>query len=277
MSNQAIDGFWINIVADVVVLGLTALLKWVHGKLALANPADRVWRVAAVGIFWIVINTAYAYFFARSAALIIFLSSVLIGWIVRSELNQFWRIGLVGADDQIQAGINFKRALGMVSNSMDFLGIGAAKLTDEKTEFEAAVGRCQRPARPVRFLLCRPDSDKLIEMAQSAEKDRALYQKKVLDSLRAIADLRIKRAWNVQVRFYPEFPTFRLMFIDDAICLASHYVLGKGSGAELPQLHVVRPTGSRDVDSLYYGFSSYYDRFWATADDWDFKQYLEEP
>lgn len=182
MSNQAIDGFWINIVADVVVLGLTALLKWVHGKLALANPADRVWRVAAVGIFWIVINTAYAYFFARSAALIIFLSSVLIGWIVRSELNQFWRIGLVGADDQIQAGINFKRALGMVSNSMDFLGIGAAKLTDEKTEFEAAVGRCQRPSRPVRFLLCRPDSDKLIEMAQSAEKDRDLYQKKVLDS-----------------------------------------------------------------------------------------------
>jgi hypothetical protein len=44
------------------------------------------------------------------------------------------------------------------------------------------VGRCQRPSRPVRFLLCRPDSDKLIEMAQSAEKDRDLYQKKVLDS-----------------------------------------------------------------------------------------------
>jgi hypothetical protein len=143
---------------------------------------------------------------------------------------------------------------------MDFLGIGAAKLTDEKPEFDAAVGRCQRPERPVRFLLCRPDDEKLIEMAQSAERDRGSYQTKVLDSLRAIADLRNNRAWNVQVRFYREFPTFRLMFIDDAICLASHYVLGKGSGAELPQLHVVKPKGSRDVDSLYYGFNSYFNR-----------------
>ena len=276
MSNQAIEGFSINIIAGVVLLALTAALKWMQRRLTRSNPADRVLRVTVLGLFWVLMSTACAYFVARSAALVVFLSSVFLVWIVRPELNQFWRIGLVGADDQIQAGINFKRALGMVSNSMDFLGIGAAKLTDEKAEFEAAVGRCQRPSRPVRFLLCRPDSDKLIEMAQSAEKDRDLYQKKVLDSLRAIADLRIKRAWNVQVRFYPEFPTFRLMFIDDAICLASHYVLGKGSGAELPQLHVVRPTGSRDVDSLYYGFSSYYDHFWANADDWDFKQYLEE-
>jgi hypothetical protein len=260
MSNQAIEGFWVNIIAGVVLLGLTAVLKWMHRRLARSNPADRVWHVSLLGLCWVLMNTVCAYFVARSAALIVFLSSVLIVWIVRPELNQFWRIGLVGADDQIRSGINFRRALGIVSNSMDFLGIGAAKLTDEKPEFDAAVGRCQRPERPVRFLLCRPDDEKLIEMAQSAERDRGSYQTKVLDSLRAIADLRNNRAWNVQVRFYREFPTFRLMFIDDAICLASHYVLGKGSGAELPQLHVVKPKGSRDVDSLYYGFNSYFNR-----------------
>ena len=273
MSNQAIEGFWVNIIAGVVLLGLTAVLKWMHRRLARSNPADRVWRVSVLGLCWVLMNTACAYFVARSAALIIFLSSVLVVWIVRPEFNQFWRIGLVGADDQIRAGINFRRALGMVSNSMDFLGIGAAKLTD-KAEFEAAVGRCQRPERPVRFLLCRPDDEKLIEMAQSAQRDRSSYQTKVLDSLHAIADLRNNRAWNLQVRFYREFPTFRLMFIDDAICLASHYVLGKGSGAALPQLHVVKPKGSRDVDSLYYGFNSYFNRFWEKAEEWDFKQYL---
>jgi len=274
MSNQAIEGFWVNIIAGVVLLGLTAVLKWMHRRLARSNPADRVWHVSLLGLCWVLMNTVCAYFVARSAALIVFLSSVLIVWIVRPELNQFWRIGLVGADDQIRSGINFRRALGIVSNSMDFLGIGAAKLTDEKPEFDAAVGRCQRPERPVRFLLCRPNDEKLIEMAQSAERDRGSYQTKVLDSLRAIADLRNNRAWNVQVRFYREFPTFRLMFIDDAICLASHYVLGKGSGAELPQLHVVKPKGSRDVDSLYYGFNSYFNRFWENAEEWDFKQYL---
>jgi hypothetical protein len=25
---------------------------------------------------------------------------------------------------------------------------------------------------------------------------------------------------------------------------------------------------------LYYGFSSYFERFWADADEWDFQQYL---
>ena len=216
MSSQAIENFGVSLAAGILLLGLDALLKWAHSKLTL-KPAGRVWRVVAIGLFWILINTAYAYFFARGATLIILLSSLFIGWIVQSELRQFWRIGLVGADHQIQAGINFRRALGMASSSMDFLGIGAAKLTDEKVEFEAAVGRCQRPERPVRFLLCRPDNAKLIEMAQSADREHGLYQKKVLDSLRTIADLRIKRAWNVRVKFYTEIPTFRLMFIDVSV------------------------------------------------------------
>ncbi|HUO31613.1 MAG TPA: hypothetical protein VMU80_20490 [Bryobacteraceae bacterium] len=276
MSSQAIEGFWVNIVAGVVLLGLDALLRFVHGRLTNSKPTSRVWRITTVGAFWVLINTVYAYLFAGNVALVVFISSVAIAWVVRSELNQFWRIGLVGADKQIQAGINFRKALGMVSSSMDFLGIGAAKLTGERAEFEAAVSRCQRPDSPVRFLLCRPDDRRLIELAQSADKEHASYQTRVLDSLRAIADLRNRRAWNIQVRFYQEFPTFRLMFIDDTICLASHYVLGKGSGSELPQLHVVRPTGSRDVDSLFYGFTSYFERFWGDAEDWDFKRYLEE-
>jgi len=159
---------------------------------------------------------------------------------------------------------------------LDFLGIGGAKLTDQVTEFEEAIGRCNRPDRPVRFLLCRPNHPDLEKMAQSANKEPALYKKTVHDSLRAIADLRNGRAWNIRVRFYAEVPTFRLMFVDDSLCLASYYVLGKGTGAELPQLHVVRLRGSRDVDSLYFAFSSYFDRIWSDAvgEEWDFHQYL---
>ena len=227
-----------------------------------------------MGIVWVVVNSAYVYLFPQGAALFILISSAIMAWITRSELHQFWRIGLVGADAQIRHGIDFKKALGLVSNSMDFLGIGAAKLTDERSAFESAIARCQRPERPVRFLLCRPDNDDLQKMAQSADHDRQTYQKKVRASLAMIAELRADRAWNVQVRLYRNFPTFRLMFIDDSICLASHYVLGKGSGAELPQLHVIRLRGSRDVDSLYYAFSSYFERFWADAEPWDYIEYL---
>jgi hypothetical protein len=64
------------------------------------------------------------------------------------------------------------------------------------------------------------------------------------------------------------------MFINEEICLASHYVLGKGTGANLPQLQVVKLPASRDIDSLYYAFNSYFQHFWGTGDTWDFKEYL---
>jgi hypothetical protein len=128
----------------------------------------------------------------------------------------------------------------------------------------------------VRFLLCRPDSEQLKRLAQSAERDQTSFQKKVQESLRTLADLKARRAWNIQAKFYKDFPTFRLMFIDDSICLASHYVLGKGLDVELPQLHVVRLQGHRDVDSLYYALNSYFERYWNEAEEWDFSRYLDE-
>src|ERR1035441_2312060 len=228
------------------------------------TSAVRAYILAAAGLCWLLLNTAYAYFFPSRSALFILLSCAAAAWVMRSELRQFWGIGLVGADAQIRSGIDFAKALHLVSNSMDFLGVGAAKLTSEPA-FEEAISRCQRPGKPVRFLLCRPDDEALAGIAQSADHDPHSYQRKVRTSLNVIAKLKKSRAWNIEVRFYPEFPIFRLMFIDDSLCLASHYVLGKGVDTELPQLHIVRLRGSRDVDSLYYAFSSYFERLWEQA------------
>jgi hypothetical protein len=227
MSDQGLESFWINIAAGVVLLAIVAVLKWSHARWSTGNPAYRRLILAGVGLCWVVLNSAYAYFFRSGAFLFILLSSAVLVWIIHSELNQFWRIGLVGADHHIATGIDFQKALRLVSSSLDFLGIGGAKLTDQVTEFEEAIGRCNRPDRPVRFLLCRPNHPDLEKMAQSANKEPALYKKTVHDSLRAIADLRNGRAWNIRVRFYAEVPTFRLMFVDDSLCLASYYVLGK--------------------------------------------------
>jgi hypothetical protein len=277
MSGQAVESFWINIIAGIVLLAGVALVKWAYSRLARQNPRRRTYALAATTFCWLVLNTLYVHIAPTPSAPFVFVSCVALAWIGWSELRQFWRIGLVGADAQIRVGIDFKQALSLVSNSMDFLGIGAAKMTAERAAFEDAIARCQRPDRPVRFLLCRPDNERLLQMARSAgpDHDRHSYQKRVQSSLATIADLRNSRAWNIQVRFYRDFPIFRLMFIDDSICLASHYVLGKGAGAELPQLHIVRVTGSRDIDSLYYAFNSYFERFWEDGEPWDFGSYLD--
>jgi hypothetical protein len=277
MSDQVLESFWVNIVAGIALLGGVYLVKSLCVRIGQRDPSRRISTLVCVVLCWLVFNAAYVYYFPKFSVVFVFVSCCAFAWIAWSELRQFWRIGLVGADAQIQSGLDFSKALSLVSNSMDFLGIGAAKMTAEVAAFESAIKRCQRPERPVRFLLCRPDYEGLTKMARSAsaDNDQRSYQKRVQSSLAVIADLRNKRSWNIQVRFYNDFPIFRLMFINESICLASHYVLGKGSGAELPQLHIVRPSGSRDVDSLYYAFHSYFERFWDEAEEWDFQRYLE--
>ena len=203
-------------------------------------------------------------------------SSMIIGIVVWHELYQFWRIGLVGADKTIDSGLDFKRSLNLCTNSLDFLGVSGSKLTTVKPDFEEAIGRCHRDTRPIRFLLCNPKSADLIRIAKRAAKPDAQYQETARKSLRVLADLRNNRQWNIKVRFYRSLPLFRLMFIDDALCLASHYVFGEGEGGQLPQLHVRKPTTrQRDVETLYYPFRKYFDQTWEEAEEWDFKSGLE--
>jgi hypothetical protein len=192
--------------------------------------------------------------------------------VIFRELNQFWRLGIVGADPEVSVGIDYRAALGMCRHSLGFLGIGAAKLTQDQRAFRAAIDRCNRTS-PVRLLLCRPDASELERFAQMAGKDKNSYQKTVGESLRFIALLRSRESKNIQVRFYKQFPAFRLMFIDDAICLMSYYIMGKGDGSNLPQLHIIK-TGSQDIDSLYFGFAEYFEKMWNDSTDWDFEEFL---
>jgi hypothetical protein len=45
-------------------------------------------------------------------------------------------------------------------------------------------------------------------------------------------------------------------------------------GAQLPQLHIVKRSGSQGINSLYYGFTSYFENIWEEAEVWDFEKYL---
>lgn len=191
-------------------------------------------------------------------------------WRQRTRLRG---VGVVGADLEIRKGINYKRSLSLCHNTLRFLGIGAAKLTKED-EFEKAIRRC-RPEQPIKFLLCEPTHDILIEAAKRFGKDRDEYKDIVTNSLRKIAQLK-ERYSNIEVRFYSTFQIFRLMFIDDSICLVSYNVMGQGDGSQLPQLHILRaPQSQQDVNSFYYTLERYFDILWDLAKPWNFKDYLE--
>ena len=265
-----------GVIANAIYAALVLVLRWLRKRTAIRNPRHR--RLVPLLTFgaWIVFNVGYAYFIRQYSYSFLLVSTLLSGWVLYQEISQFWRIGLVGADAEIRKGIDYSKALGLCSNSIEFLGIGASKLTEPYEPFEKAIDRCNGPTRPIRFLLSSPDSAGLRNIARNAGVDETVYQEKVRRSLRLIASLKKDRAKNIEVRFYREFPAFRLMFIDDEICLASHYVLGKGDGSQLPQLHIIKKSASRDISSLYYGFRYYFDSIWQESEAWDFQKYLNE-
>jgi hypothetical protein len=273
-SETRLTAFTIHILSDVAFAILLFIFERLRSRLASRRP--RYGRPLLVIVFavWVLSNVAYFYFIRAYAYLFLAVSTSLIITVLILELNQFWRIGLVGADAQVTKGINYARALNMVSSSLDFLGIGASKLTEEREAFEQAINRCDRPGRHIRFLLSSPVNNALQEIARKAGVDQSAYQRKVRESLRVIADLKNVRSKNIDVRFYEEIPAFRLMFIDDEVCLTSYYILGKGDGSQLPQLHIIRRGTSQDIDSLYYGFHEYFDNIWEESSPWDFTTYL---
>ena len=276
-SQQFWTDIFKNVVGSALFAGLLLVLTRGRSRFASGDPRYRRSRLGIIAVTWALSNSIYAYFCFVQYHYRIFLvvSTLIFGWFLYSELSQFWGIGLVGADPEVNRGIDYGKALGLCSNSLDFLGIGASKLTDKQPAFENAINRCDRSDKPIRFLLSSPESERLQKIAKSAGHDPTAYQKRVQNSLRVIADLRKRREKNILVRFYKEIPTFRLMFINDDVCLASHYVLGKGDGSQLPQLHIIKTSGSQDVNSLFYGFKAYFETIWRESEDWDFEKYLE--
>jgi len=187
------------------------------------------------------------------------------------KLKRMHELGIVGIDKEIRKGIDYKRALSLCRNTLDFLGIGASKLTKEE-EFENAILRC-KGTRPIRFLLCKPEDEQLEIAATKFGREKQAYQEHVINSIRIIASLK-KKYPNIEVRFYQEFQWFRLMFIDDSICLFSYNLMGEGDGSQLPQLHLATRQGEREADNFYHVFARYFSDLWNKSEAWDFHKYL---
>jgi hypothetical protein len=72
--------------------------------------------------------------------------------------------------------------------------------------------------------------------------------------------------FNIQVRFYAassekDYQQFRLMFIDERICLLSHTVWDKSDGSDNPQIVLVAQRANR-TSQIFSAFSDHFERVW---------------
>jgi len=205
--------------------------------------------------------------------------NLLIGyWIILHPLSG---IGIYGADMSVQQGVDYTQALKLCQNQIEFFGTGAAKLT-ENSEFEPAVQRCSRAGRPMKFLLAKPDNPILNRAARQANCDPHEYKNKVISSLRKLYSLQKKNMYNIEIRFYRsdrqiDYPYFRLMFIDDTICLVSYNEYGKGTGSQFPQLHLKSFSHQRrrqDFSSFFWPYQRYFNDIWEEAECCDLEEFI---
>lgn len=242
------------------------------------NPNSPRITLLLLFLIWIGMNTTILYLTSyENQVNIIFmsffiLSSLILFYTYREQINQFWAVGLSGADKNLIDGIDFDQSLKLCQYQLDFLGVGAAKLTKSK-EFENALVRCCQ-SRPIRFLLCKPDDLNLASAAKRAGRSTDEYRNIVTESLKKIANLKKHRDLKIEVRYYTDKPMWRLMFINKSICLLGSYSdFGRDDGTNLPQLHIVKLEDSYP-QSFFHALELYFEKLWENAEPWDFEAYI---
>lgn len=263
----------INLSASVIFAFFVVLFRRLAPSLYRKSPRLRPLALLSVAIVWLLANLAYLSSTLGAYPIFFLSTSLIVGYMIGDELYRYWSVGIIGADPKLEDGLSYKGSLALCQRSLDFLGVGAAKLTRVQPEFEQALSRCNSAVRPIRFLLCDPDNDRLEIFARQAGDRAGEYRRRIIESLRVLADLRNRKAINLEVRFYSSttMPFFRLMFIDEFLCLASHYEFGRGEGAQLPQVHIRRASPGRpEATSLYYVFDKYFKDLWESSMRWDF-------
>lgn len=277
-----------SIFAGLVVIIIQYIASYLGTRWNRYYPWRRLFVLCAFTVIWIILSvttyviTVMGYLPTYTPQIVLPLSFIMILYLLWKHIYIYWSVGVVGADREVGKGIDYKSSLALVNNEFEFLGIGASKLTKLTNEFEEAMGRC-RSDKPIRFLLLKPTDENLTDAAQQAGKDKSEYRINVLDSLRKISSIHERRKFKIQVRFYPSlpdgkvliFPIFRLLFIDNKICLLSYNALGEGGGHELPQLHLVPAKADGKASaSFYYAMERYYESLWAQSEPWDFEEFI---
>jgi hypothetical protein len=181
-------------------------------------------------------------------------------------VRSFSRIGIIDAYPTTVGGIDYAAALKMAVKSIEFLGIGADKLSTEP-EFEAAMRRCGANGQTVRFLLSPPSNPVLERMERRNGTRAGAYRERVIESTLRIAKIRKEWDLSIEVRYYSakhdkDFQRFRLMFINEETCLWSWTPWGEHRGRDNPQVVLAHCDLNTGISSAYKAFKDHFDAAW---------------
>lgn len=264
------DPYFVGVVLIIGQSLFTTAYPFLENYIKTKNPVfNKILSLSGM-VMWLIIISLLTYYSHQPSKPLLFIvlmmitTTMIFCYSIWRSLNQFWQLGIVGTDLDTASGINYHKSLKLCQFSLSFLGIGASKLTSNN-DFEKALFRC-RQSKPIRFLLLDPTNENLFSAAKRAAKGEKRYQELVCESLKIIKNLKENRELDIQVRFYTEKPLFRLMFIDDSLCLVGAYnELGVSDGSNSPQIHLRNSRNHQHSKALYNSFEAYYENLWESS------------
>jgi len=254
----------LDAIIAAIALGLFALVyKRISKATFLIRYSLRMRLIAAIGIL-AVAAFGGCLLHTNSNVLLAFVFigfGLLVQWILR-DLS---RVGITNAFETTRQGVSAEASLKEVKGNLVFLGIGAKKLT-EKPEFDEMLKRCQAANGHVKFLLSHPENEALEDLAKQNGHHDLSYRSRVKESIRDIHARAMAAGVNFEIRLYNlkqkiALPHFRLMFIDERLCIFSQVFWNKSEGLDNPQL-ILRRNKDQAQSSLYQGYYNYFDDLW---------------
>lgn len=249
--------------ATIVIAVLIYVGKRVSRARFLANYSLRARLIVAIGLLAILCAAGVLLNFSAVVLLVFVFATfaILVFWVLR-DLSS---VGITNAFATTRQGVSAEDSLRLVKHDLAFLGIGAKKLT-ATDEFDAMLRRCTEAGGSLKFLLSSPENTALEELARRNGRDDLSYRSRVKESIREIFKRATAAGAAFEVRLYDlnqeiALPHFRLMFIDDRLCVFSQLVWSGGEGLDNPQL-ILRRNDSSAGSSLYKGYWDYFETLW---------------
>lgn len=242
----------IQVAASLITLALVAVGGWI-----LSNALDAHPPLLLSGLT--VISVAVAV-------------GAVTGWIRSRKESQGLRkwkglqkaTGLIEYWEQLDSSEEHPRSkLAEIHGSLDFMGHGASKWTEQSDEMADMLKRVSDAKKNVRMLLLDPGSDICSQMSKNRCEDADALPRKIVHSLLRLRKL--KQNYPIlHVRLYEHKPHLRLTFVEGRTVIVGHYQEYKYDSKDSPLM--VWERGVKFPWSFYTPFIGYFDEEWNAVE-----------
>lgn len=139
-----------------------------------------------------------------------------------------------------------------------FLGISGNR-TVNSSEFEQAVVKLARSGASVKFLLLNPSSPLVARRAGDEGSSADVWEHDIKATSRRLKDIATKNSVTIEVRYYEDYPLWRMLVVDRKIIYLNYY-LDRKRFTDSPQV-VLKKTET----GLINAYVKYFDNLWSSA------------